>query len=89
MARARARLFVLIVKMSSIDEEKQSKDAQLDFSAGNSVSQDKSPLDVFGDEEDHDIRYKTLSWQVATLFLTPSTSQSDYNLHNSYSSSAY
>ena len=24
-----------------------------------------SPADVFGNEEEHDIRYKTLSWQVS------------------------
>ena len=33
---------------------------------------EKVQEDVFGDEEHHDIRYKTLSWQVGGLLLSVS-----------------
>lgn len=41
--------------------------------AGVSDSQEKV-VDVFGDEEEHEIKYKTLSWQVNTSVFRASTS---------------
>ena len=36
-----------------------------------SIKEGNVQADVFGDEEDHDIRYKTLSWQVSRIIIHP------------------
>ena len=47
-------------------------ETMLDSKAASTSSVEKAlptkaaPEDVFGDEEEHEIRYKTLSWQVRT-----------------------
>ncbi len=50
------------------DEEKHSKAIQYrQTGIQHTKSRDDiDDLDVFGDERDHDIEYKTLSWQVSS-----------------------
>ena len=44
-------------------EKTEVKTATEVYATGVSSTQDKA-VDVFGDEEEHEIKYKTLSWQV-------------------------
>ena len=58
--------------MSSIDEEKNIHYAEHAYFVDRASSPDKTPQDVFVDDADHDIKYKTLSWQVCdSLVLQP------------------
>lgn len=52
---------------SSLDEEKNVKAAHVNYFVDGTESPDQAPQDVFGDEADHDIQYKTLSWQVRAM----------------------
>ena len=50
------------------DFDNEQKVGQETF-ASESVPSEEEQIDVFGDEEQHDIRYKTLSWQASRSFL--------------------
>ena len=59
--------------MMSKSEVKTMAEVYTSGGAGVSDSQEKV-VDVFGDEEEHEIKYKTLSWQVNTSVFRASIS---------------
>lgn len=51
--------------MSALVSEKKVIEGEADHGSGTTRSGDQKPeVDVFVDADDHQIRYKTLSWQV-------------------------
>ena len=52
--------------MSAYEDPEKKAGQGSDSAESSSVTASQAPADVFADDENHEIRYKTLSWQVRT-----------------------